>query len=93
MATSLCVQHDNILNICVGNIILDPGVLTYTAHANSVCAIAVDVLDENICCVGLRTEAIVTNIDPCVSDSETIDVVRVPSVGVLWKVLQYVSIK
>ena len=91
MATYLSVQHDNVLNVCIRNIILDPSILTNAAHANSVCAIAVDILDENVGCVGFRTEAIITNIDPGVSDSETIDVVRVPSVGVLGKVLPGVS--
>jgi hypothetical protein len=91
LATYLSVQHDNILNVCIGNIILDPSILTYAAHANSMCAIAVDILDENVGCVGLRTEAIVANIDPGVSDSEAVDVVRVPSVGVLGKVLPGVN--
>ena len=38
-------------------------------------AVAVDVLDENVGCVGLGREAIVANVDPGVADGKTIDVV------------------
>lgn len=51
-------------------------------------AVAIDVFDENVGSVGLGAEAIIANIYPGVADCETIDVVRVPSISVLWKVLQ-----
>lgn len=72
----------------VVDVILHSSILTNRSHAYAMSAVAIDVFDENVGSVGLGAEAIIANIYPGVADCETIDVVRVPSISVLWKVLQ-----
>lgn len=51
------------------------------------CAVAVDVLDQDVGGVGFGAEAIIANVDPCVADREAVNVVGIPSVGVFREVL------
>lgn len=85
--TYLGVQHDNVLDPSVADIILDPSVLPDTSHADSVGAVAVEILDVDVGGVWLGREAIIANVDPCVGDAESVNVVGIPSVSVLWQIL------
>lgn len=46
-------------------------------------AITPEILHKDIGSVGLWREAVVTDVDPSVSDSQSIDVERVEAIGVL----------
>lgn len=87
MITYFGIQHNNILDNSVADIVFDTRILSDTAHADSVCAIAVQVLDIDVCGIWLWREAVVTNIDPSVAHSQTVDIVRVPTIGILWQIL------
>ncbi len=71
----LGIQHCNILNVGIVDVIFDPGILANTTHTNSMCSIAEYVLDKDVGRVRFWAEAVVTNIDPGVADSKSIDVV------------------
>lgn len=50
-------------------------------------AVAVYVFDENVAGVGLWAETVIANVYPSITDCKTVDVIRIPSVGVLWEIL------
>lgn len=66
------------------DIVQDSGVLANASHADTVGIVAPQVLHEDVGCVWLGSEAIISNVDTGVQDVETIEVVRVESIGVLW---------
>lgn len=56
------------------------------------CAITVDILDQNVGSIGFRTEAIVADVDPSIFDSKPVDVVRIPTIGIFGQILQLLDI-
>jgi hypothetical protein len=69
------------------DVVFDSRILTNTAHAYSVGAVAVYVRDEDVRGVGLGTEAVVSDVDPGIANCQTIHIVRVPAVGVFGEIL------
>ena len=69
------------------DVVLDSIILTNGPHTDTMCAVAIDVLDEDIGGVGFGAEAIITNVDPGIANSQPINVVRVPTIGVFWEIL------
>lgn len=85
--TYLGIQHRDVLNMRVVDVILDSSILANGTHTDTVCTITVDVLNEDVGGVRLRAEAVITNVDPGITNSESINIVRVPAIGVLRKIL------
>ena len=76
--TYLGIQHRDVLNMRVVDVILDSIILANGTHTDTVCTITVDVLNEDVGGVRLRAEAVITNVDPGITNSESINIVRVP---------------
>lgn len=84
----LTVQEGNIFNPSIGDVVLDARILTDGSHADTMRAITPQVLDVDVGCVWLGTEAVITNIDTSVCDSEAIHIERVESVSILGQGLE-----
>lgn len=84
----LAVQQSHILNPGILNDILDSRILSNTSHADTVGIVAPQVLHENVGCVGLGREAVITDIDAGVGHTETVHVEGVKSIGVLGQSLR-----
>lgn len=59
----------------VVDVVFHAGILTYASHADTMCSVAVDILYQNIGRVRLWAEAIISNIDPCITDGQSIYIV------------------
>lgn len=90
--TYLSIQQRHILNVHVLNDIHLARVLANTTHTHPVRVIAPHVLHENVGCVRLRREAVISDIDAHIGEADAIDVERVHTVGVGGVGLSSVSI-
>ena len=88
-STVLAVQKSYVLQVRVGNIILNASILSDGAHADAVCTITPQILDIDIGGVGLRRETIVTNIDPGIQYGQSVYIQGVKAVSVLRECLWY----
>jgi hypothetical protein len=80
----LTVQERHVFDVSVLNVIQGTWVLSNASHADTVGVVAPQVLDENVGCVWLGGETIISNVDTGVQDGEAIKVIRVKSISVLW---------
>lgn len=84
----LAVEQCDVFEPRVGNIVFDTRVLANGAHRDAVRAVAPEVLDEDVGCIGLGGEAVVTDVDAGIGDGQAIDVEGVEAVCVfgegLW---------
>jgi len=85
----LSIQHSDILNVRIVDVIFDPRILANTAHTYAMRPIAVDVLYQDVGRVWLWTEAVIANVNPRVADSKSVNIVRVPAVCVFGEVLGF----
>ena len=81
----LGVQHGHVGNVSVLDVVQDAWVLANRAHADTMGAIAPQVLDVDVRGVGLGGETVITDVDSAVGDADALDVQRVPTIGVLGK--------
>lgn len=80
----LAVEQSDILQPCIGDVVLDTGVLADGTHGDTMSAVTPEILDEDVGSVGLGAKAVIANIDTGVGHSKTIDVERVETIRVLW---------
>jgi hypothetical protein len=78
----LPIEQCDVLDVRVGDVVLDAGVLADGAHGNAVRAVAPQVLNEDVGRVGFRGEAVVADVDARVGHGEAVDVEGVEAVGV-----------
>lgn len=81
--TYLSVEHGNILNPCILNVIQNTRILADGAHAHTVGTVAPEVLNVDVASVGLGREAVVTDVHVAVCDADALDVQSVPAISVL----------
>lgn len=79
----LAVEKRNVFHPGVGDEVLHAGILADGAHGYAVCAIAPEIFDEDIGCVGFGGEAVVADVDAGVGHGQTVDVEGVEAVGIL----------
>lgn len=81
----MSVQQGDVLDVYVFDDILFAGILSDTAHANTMGVIAPQILDKDICCIWLRRETVITDINSHISKPDAIRSDRVESVSILWR--------
>jgi hypothetical protein len=81
----LAIQERDVFHPGVGNIVFDAGILADGTHGYAMCAVAPEIFDEDVGCVGFGREAVVADVDAGICHGQPVDVKRVEAVGVFGK--------
>lgn len=60
----LSIEHGNVFNVCVVDIVLDTSILSNTAHTDTMSTITVQVSHQDVRGVWLWAKAIIANVNP-----------------------------